>query len=73
MQIKYGAQVKDREGRMLGSVDHLARDPWSGSITRFVVLRRGWPSDLFLKPEDVEEATDAEVRLKMTASELEGR
>jgi hypothetical protein len=63
MEIKYGALVIDKNGNVVGSVDRLMRNAWSGETTKFMVLRKAEDSDLFLTPEDVLEATDTEVRL----------
>ena len=63
MEIKYGAVVIDSNGKIVGSVDRVMRNAWSGETTKFLVLRKTEESDLFLTPDDVIEATDAEVRL----------
>ena len=62
--IRVGASVVDKNGEPLGSVDHVARDGWSGEIRKFIVNRNPPDDDLFLSPEDVAEATETTVRLK---------
>jgi sporulation protein YlmC with PRC-barrel domain len=66
MEIKYGAEVVDKDGQKLGSVDHLAMNTWSGDIKSFVVRRKSPASDLFLRPEDVEEANESRIKLRIS-------
>lgn len=72
MEIRYGTQVVDRNERVLGSVDRLIRDTWSGEIKRFMVCRKAPAADLFFTPEDVLEATDAKVKLRIAIDESSG-
>jgi len=72
MEIKPGAQVIDKNGRVLGSVTHLARDGWSGEVKKFIVNRKPPDKDLFFTPEDVLEATDARIKLKIALDESSG-
>jgi hypothetical protein len=50
-------------------VDHLARDGWSGEVRKFIVNRKPPDKDLFLTPDDVLEATDSQIRLKIAVDE----
>jgi sporulation protein YlmC with PRC-barrel domain len=72
MKIKPGAQVIDKNGKVLGSVDHLARDGWSGEIRKFIVNRKPPDANLFLTPKDVLEATDTRIKLKIAVDEPSG-
>ncbi len=72
MDIRFGAQVEDKEGRGLGPVGHLARNLSTGELKMFIVRRRG-ESDLFISPDDVSEATEDRVKLKTSLEELENR
>lgn len=72
MEIKPGVQVIDKNGKVVGSVNHLARDGWSGEVKKFVVNRKPPDKDLFLTPEDVLEATDASIKLKIAIDESSG-
>jgi len=73
MILEYGAEVMGRNGKVLGTVDHLAHNYSTGEITKFVV-RREWPEqDLFLSPDDVLEATENRLRLKLSFEELSQR
>jgi sporulation protein YlmC with PRC-barrel domain len=72
MEIKPGIQVIDKNGKVVGSVNHLARDGWSGEVKKFIVNRKPPDKDLFLTPEDVLEATDASIKLKIALDESSG-
>ena len=69
MEIKAGVQVIDKNGKLVGSVTHLARDGWSGEVKKFIVNRKPPDKDLFFTPEDVLEATDTVIKLKITVDE----
>jgi len=70
MEIKYAAKVIDQKGKVLGTVDHLVRNSWSGEITKFMVRREAPDEDLFLSLEDVSEANKSEVKLRVSLEEL---
>jgi len=72
MEIKPGIQVVDKNGKVVGSVNHLARDGWSGEVKKFIVNRKPPDKDLFLKPDDVLEATENMIKLKFGADESSG-
>jgi hypothetical protein len=65
MEINYGAQVKDKNGEIFGCVNRVIKNSWSGEISKFVVARNDAAQDLFLSPEDVLEATDMEIKLRI--------
>lgn len=73
MEVEYAAKVVDQNGKLLGTVDHLVRNTYSGEITKFVVRREAPAKDLFLTPEDVLEATETEVKLNLTLEEAADR
>ena len=70
MEIEYGAQVMDRDGKVLGTVDHLVRNTWTGEISKFMVCRKAPDRDLLLSPQDVLEATEKKVKLNVSFNEL---
>ena len=72
MEIIPGVQVIDKNGKVVCSVTHLARDGWSGEVKKFIVNRKPPDKDLFLTPEDVLEATDASIKLKIALDESSG-
>ncbi len=69
MQIEYGAEVIDKSGKVLGTVDHLMHNTWTGEISKFAVRRKD--RDLFFSVEDVLEATNAEVKLNISLDDLQ--
>ncbi len=70
MMIQYGAEVVDKNGRVLGTVNHVVRDTWTGGIRKFMVRQEAPNADLLLSPEDVLEETEAKVTLRVTLNEL---
>jgi sporulation protein YlmC with PRC-barrel domain len=69
MEIKPGVQVVDKNGTAVGTVNHLARDGWSGEIRKFIVNRTANDKDLFFTPDDVLEATDTIIKLRVALDE----
>lgn len=69
MEIPYGAEVVDKNGKVLGTVNHVVRDTWTGEVRKFMVRQKAPNTDLLLSPADVIEATDSKVRLKVTLDE----
>jgi hypothetical protein len=70
MEIEYGAEVTDRNGKVLGKVDHLMRNTWTGEMSKFMIRRKAPDSDLLFSVEDVLEATVSKIRLKISFDEL---
>jgi len=70
MEIEYGTEVIDRNGKVLGTVDHLMHNTWTGEISKFVVRRRAPDRDLFFSTEDVIEATNTRIRVGVSFDEL---
>jgi sporulation protein YlmC with PRC-barrel domain len=73
MEIEYGARVVDKSGKLLGKVDKVILDKWSGEMTRFKVNTGKDKVELFISPEDVAEAAPDEVKLKMAMDEPQPR
>ena len=71
MQIKYGAEVVDKNGALLGTVDHLMHNTLTGEVSKFVVNRKPPERDLFLSPEDVLETTESMIKLNVSFEELD--
>ena len=71
MEIEYGATVKDKNGKILGSVNRVLRDTWTGEISKFSVSTELADVDLFYMAEDVAEATAEEVKLRIAFGESE--
>ena len=70
MELEYGAEVIDKNGWILGTVDHLMRNAWTGEISKFMVRRKAPDGDLLFSPRDVLEATKAKVKLNTSLAEL---
>lgn len=70
MEIKYGAEVIDKNGKVLGTVDHLMYNTLTGEISKFVVNRKSPQRDLFFSPRDVLEAGNSKIRVNVSAQEL---
>ncbi len=71
MEVTFGAEVIDQNGKVLGTVDHLARDTWTGEIKKFVVRREN--GALFLVPDDVSDIVEGSLKLNKTLEELSQR
>jgi len=69
MEIEYGAEVIDKSGRVLGTVDHLVRNTWTGEISKFMIRRKAPDKDLFISVEDVLQATKSRIRLNISLDE----
>ena len=70
MEIEYGAEVMDRDDKVLGTVDYVMRNTWTGEISKFRVNRKAPDRDLFLSPEEVLEVTNSGIRLNISYDEL---
>jgi len=79
MELEYGAEVVDKNGKVLGTIDYVIRNTWTGEISRFTVGQRvsdtvplfpGGSSYLLLSPQDVLEATKSKVRVNISLDEL---
>ena len=64
MEIEYGAEVMDKNGKLLGKIDYIVRDTYSGEIKQFKVSTEMVEADLFYSPEDVLESSATQVKLK---------
>jgi hypothetical protein len=69
MKIKYGAEVLDRNGNLLGTVDHLMRNTVTGEIKKFIVNRKAPLRDIFLSPEDVLETRSNKIKVNVSPDE----
>lgn len=70
MEIQHGAEVVDKNGRVLGNVDYVICNTWTGKISRFMVWRKAPEGDLFLSPQDVLDATKSRIMLRVSSEEL---
>lgn len=70
MEIEFGTVVIDKDSKVLGTVDHLVRNTWTGEISKFMVRREAPDSDLFFSPQDVLEVTNTKVKLNVSLDEV---
>jgi len=73
MELNYGAEVVDKNGEILGQVGRLVRNLSTGEIITFMVHRKGPERDLFIHLDDIMEATETRVTLKVSFEELSQR
>jgi sporulation protein YlmC with PRC-barrel domain len=68
VEIEYGAEVVDKNGKVLGTVNHLVRNTWTGQISKFVV-RSEKTGHFFFSPQDVFQATKRRIKLSIAFNE----
>jgi sporulation protein YlmC with PRC-barrel domain len=73
MAIEFGAEVVDKNGKFLGTVEYLIRNSWTGEISKFMVSGEALEADLFLTPEDIIKATSQKIHLAFSLNELDER
>jgi sporulation protein YlmC with PRC-barrel domain len=71
MEIEYGAEVIDKNGKRLGTVDRVIRDTFTTEIRKFTVSTDITDTGLFFSPEEVQEATSTTVKLGVALDEGE--
>jgi sporulation protein YlmC with PRC-barrel domain len=69
MKIEYGAEVIDKNGKRLGTVNRVIRDTYTTEITKFTVSTDLTDADLFFSPDEVHEATATTVKLRIALDE----
>jgi sporulation protein YlmC with PRC-barrel domain len=70
MEIEYGATVKDKNGKVLGTVNNVIRDSWTGEISKFQVTTDPTEVGFFIPPQNIDKATPKEIRLNVAVEEL---
>ena len=70
MEIEYGAEVIDRDGKVLGTVDYVIRNTWTGEISKFLVHREERGRDLSFSPQDVLEVKESKIKVNISLEEL---
>jgi sporulation protein YlmC with PRC-barrel domain len=63
VEVEHGAKVIDQNGEVLGTVDYLMHNLWTGEISKFMVRREAPDEDLFFSPEDVKEVAGGTVKV----------
>ena len=70
MDIDYGAKVIDRDGEVLGTVDYVIRNSWTGEISKFRVRRDPSGSELMLSPEEILESAETKIKVDISSNGL---
>jgi sporulation protein YlmC with PRC-barrel domain len=70
MQIEYGAKVKDKNGQLLGTVNNVIRDSWTGEISKFQVTTDPTEVGFFIPPDQIDKATAKLITLKVAQEDL---
>ena len=71
MDIEYGAEVVDKNGKSLGKVNYIIMDAWSGEPGKYMVQREGEDGAFFFTPEQVAEVKENKIKLSISAEEIE--
>ncbi|MBN1211576.1 MAG: hypothetical protein JXA92_03285 [candidate division Zixibacteria bacterium] len=71
MKLEYGVVVEDKNNNLLGKIDHIVMDTWTGRQRKYVIRRDAPRTDIFFSPEHVEDNTKEKVKLRITIDELE--
>jgi sporulation protein YlmC with PRC-barrel domain len=71
MDIEYGMLVVDKNGKSLGTVDHIVMDSWSGEPRKFIVRLEDEVSAVYFSPQHVAEVTKDNVKLNLAVAEME--
>jgi len=72
MEIEYGSEVVDKSGKVLGTIDHIIRDTWTGEIRKFMIRKKLPDKDLMFSPQDVLEATKSRIKIDFSFNEQGG-
>ncbi len=70
MEIEYDTKVVDRNGKVVGVVDYIMRNTWTGEISKFMVRQSTLGKEVFFSAEDVLQVKGGEVKLRVSLSEL---
>jgi sporulation protein YlmC with PRC-barrel domain len=69
LEVKYGAEVVDKNEKEVGTVDYTVKDSLTGKIRSFKVNTRGRSADLMFSTDDVLELSPTRVKLKVALDE----
>ena len=71
MNVEYGAVVEDKNNKVLGTIDYIVLDTWTGEQRKFLVRRDAPQTDIFFSPTHIAETTKEKVKLNLSLDELE--
>jgi len=66
LEVKYGADVVDKDGKILGTVDYPIRDRFTGEIRSFKVNQPGSDEDIFFSTDDILEINPSRIKLRIS-------
>jgi len=66
MDAELGSVVVDKEGELLGTVDYVIRNSWTGEISKYIIYRKSPEVDISFAPEDILEIKDSETKVNLT-------
>ena len=70
MEIEYGADVIDKNGKVVGTVDYVVRNTWTGEVSKFMVRQEKLGNELFFLVKDVLQVAGGKVKLCISLDEL---
>ena len=70
MDIEYGVLVEDKNNKVLGRINYIIRDTWTGEQRKFMVRRDAPQTDIFFSPNDIAERSRERVKLNLSLAEL---
>jgi hypothetical protein len=68
MNAELGSLVVDREGEILGTVDYVIRNSWTGEISKYIIYRKPPETDIAFTPEDILESNENETKVGIFAN-----
>ena len=68
MEPQMGTEVKDKNGKLLGTIDYIVRDSWSGDVRKYLVYRKPPEEDISFSPEEIAANEDTSVTLNIEAA-----
>jgi len=71
MDIEYGTLVVDKNDKVLGTIDHIMNDMWSGEPRKYMVRLEKETGAVFFTPQHIAEVTKEKVKLNLSIEELE--
>jgi sporulation protein YlmC with PRC-barrel domain len=69
MEIEYGTEVVDKSGKVLGTIDYIIRDTWTGEIRKFMIRKKLPDKALIFSPQDVLEAMQSKIKVNISFNE----
>jgi sporulation protein YlmC with PRC-barrel domain len=72
MDVEYGIPVLDKNGKAIGTIGKIIMDIWTGKPRKYMVRQElnGPDAIMFFSPEQIGEAAEGKIKLKVSAEEL---